>query len=127
MFKRILIAILLVGLTAVPAMASDLIFDNISSTGASTNTVSCRSPWQASSIAFTNVSAMTMTVEGSNGLGWSTLTTHAVTAAEIAAGVANFSTINEPRDLCRHNITVLTKAGSPSIDSRHLVVVPSRQ
>ena len=126
MFKRILVTVLLVGLMAVPAMASDAIFKNVSTTGASSTSVSCRSPWQSSSISFTNVSALTMVVQGSNGLGWSTISTHVVTAAEIAAGVANFSTINEPRDLCRHNITVLTESGSSLINSRHLAVSPSR-
>ena len=128
-FKKGLITVLLVGLMAVPAMASDLVFDNVSGTGASATSVSGQGPWQSAQFTFTNVSALTFTVEGSNNSGdnWTTLATKALTLAEIAAGEVAVSLIDMPRDLVRHNVTVLTEAGSSSISSRHLTVYPSRR
>lgn len=103
-------------------MAARKLLDAAAATGPSTTYANGLSDAQSAQFNITGgPTAVTVTIEGSldQGVTWDAIATHAFTAGELSAGVASISIADKPRDLIRHNLTVLTGGTAPTVTSYH--------
>lgn len=116
MFKKIIIAVFLIGFMATGAYAlTERLLTDVTATGASTKTTSGRSAHQWVTMIFNgNPTAIVLDVEYSpdGGDTWHQLQRKTLTSAELSDGITGFTIVNQPRNLIRHNLITFTNGSS---------------